>query len=261
MLATRLSPSRASDFKQCPQLYKFRVVDKLPEPPSRAMLQGTIVHHILEKLFELAPDQRTLETAISRIEDAIAAHEEELRSLPEVADSESESDADLVRSQVADFVREMLEAYFVLEDPSLIEPVARELRLHGDLNGASVVGVIDRLEQDFEGAYVVSDYKTGKAPPANYQEKAFFGLRVYAALLEASDDFGAAPKRLRLIYLKSREILEMDIDQGHLRGTKSQMAAISKAIETAIELDNWPPSPGKLCDWCYFKPICPAFQS
>lgn len=225
------------------------------------MLQGTIVHHILENLFELPPDQRTLTRAVDSVNEAIEVHKDELHSLPEIAESGSASTADQVRSQVEAFVKEMLEAYFSLEDPSSIEPVARELRLHGDLNGTSVVGVIDRLELDSDGAYVVSDYKTGKAPAANYHEKAFFGLRVYAALLEASEDYGVAPRRLRLIYLKSREILEISIDEGHLRGTKSQMAAIARAIETAIERDTWQPSQSKLCDWCYFKPRCPAFQS
>ncbi|CAM5588742.1 hypothetical protein SALBM217S_02505 [Streptomyces griseoloalbus] len=31
-----LSPSRASDFMQCPLLYRFRVIDRLPEKPSEA---------------------------------------------------------------------------------------------------------------------------------------------------------------------------------------------------------------------------------
>ena len=29
-----LSPSRVSDFKTCPLLFRFRAVDRLPEPPS-----------------------------------------------------------------------------------------------------------------------------------------------------------------------------------------------------------------------------------
>jgi len=29
-----LSPSRAKDFKQCPLLFRFRVIDRLAEPPS-----------------------------------------------------------------------------------------------------------------------------------------------------------------------------------------------------------------------------------
>ena len=31
-----LSPSRAADFMQCPLLYRFRVIDRLPEPPNAA---------------------------------------------------------------------------------------------------------------------------------------------------------------------------------------------------------------------------------
>ena len=37
-----LSPSRASDFKSCPLLYRFRSIDRLPEPPSPAATRGTL---------------------------------------------------------------------------------------------------------------------------------------------------------------------------------------------------------------------------
>ncbi|NLG21049.1 MAG: PD-(D/E)XK nuclease family protein, partial [Actinomycetales bacterium] len=46
-----LSPSRASDFMQCPLLYRFRVIDRLPEPPSAAAARGTLVHAALERVF------------------------------------------------------------------------------------------------------------------------------------------------------------------------------------------------------------------
>ncbi len=54
-----LSPSRASDFKQCPLLYRFRAVDKLAAPPSAAAARGTLVHAVLERLFDLPADERT----------------------------------------------------------------------------------------------------------------------------------------------------------------------------------------------------------
>ena len=55
-----LSPSRASDFMTCPLLYRFRVIDRLPERPSRAATRGTLVHAVLETLFDLPADERTL---------------------------------------------------------------------------------------------------------------------------------------------------------------------------------------------------------
>jgi putative RecB family exonuclease len=54
-----LSPSRAADFKQCPLLYRFRAVDRLPEPPAPAAVRGTVVHAVLERLLALPAPERT----------------------------------------------------------------------------------------------------------------------------------------------------------------------------------------------------------
>src|SRR5690606_6839432 len=53
-----LSPSRAKDFMQCPLLLRFRAVDRLPEPPSPAATRGTLVHSVLERLYDLPAAQR-----------------------------------------------------------------------------------------------------------------------------------------------------------------------------------------------------------
>jgi putative RecB family exonuclease len=53
-----LSPSRAADFKQCPLLYRFRAIDRLPEPPSTAQVRGSVVHAALEQLYGLPAAQR-----------------------------------------------------------------------------------------------------------------------------------------------------------------------------------------------------------
>src|SRR5215212_8992215 len=65
MAPTALSPSRAADFMQCPLLYRFRVVDRLAEAPSPAAVRGTVVHAVLERLFDLPAPERTLAAARS----------------------------------------------------------------------------------------------------------------------------------------------------------------------------------------------------
>src|SRR5450432_3318353 len=60
-----LSPSRAGDFLTCPLLYRFRVIDRLPEPPSPAAARGTLVHAVLERLFDRPAPGRTPEAARS----------------------------------------------------------------------------------------------------------------------------------------------------------------------------------------------------
>ena len=60
-LGPSLSPSRAADFMTCPLLYRFRVIDRLPEPPTTATARGTLVHAALERLFDLPAAGRTPE--------------------------------------------------------------------------------------------------------------------------------------------------------------------------------------------------------
>ena len=79
-----LSPSRALDFKTCALLYRFRVIDRLPEPPSLEAARGTVVHGILEKLFDLPAPGRTMAAAAGLVDaewDAMLAEDEELTAL------------------------------------------------------------------------------------------------------------------------------------------------------------------------------------
>src|SRR3954453_21403275 len=84
-----LSPSRAADFKTCPLLYRFRTIDRLPERKSLAAVRGTLVHAVLEKLYDLPARQRTPAAA----RELVAPAWEELRSDPEVAELFAEGGA------------------------------------------------------------------------------------------------------------------------------------------------------------------------
>ena len=64
-----LSPSRAGDFKTCPQLFKFRAVDRLPEPTSIYQARGTTAHLAL-KLWN--PTVETTIVDFDRILDVVA---------------------------------------------------------------------------------------------------------------------------------------------------------------------------------------------
>src|SRR5215813_1526113 len=62
-----LSPSRAADFKTCPLLYRFRTIDRIPEPPTPDQARGTLVHAVLERLFDLPAGERTKEQAAALV--------------------------------------------------------------------------------------------------------------------------------------------------------------------------------------------------
>lgn len=191
-----LSPSRAADFKQCPLLYRFRAIDRLPEPPSTAQIRGSVVHAALEQLYGLPAASRGPDTAISLVE---PAWEQVMAAEPgRFAELDS-----VLRTQVLDEARALLSGYYRLEDPTRFDPQCCEQRVEVELaDGTLLRGFIDRIDVAATGELRVVDYKTGKAPPearALAEFKAMFQMKFYAVALLRSR--GVPPTRLRLIYL------------------------------------------------------------
>jgi len=247
-----LSPSRAADFMTCPLLYRFRVVDRLPEAPSAVATRGTVVHAVLERLFDLP----AVERVPARAHEMIAPEWERLlEAEPELA---ALFDDDAGRDEWLTSAAELLDSYFALEDPTVLEPAERELFVECDLDsGLRLRGYVDRLDEAPGGALRVVDYKTGRAPREGFEAKAMFQMRFYALVLWRLR--GEVPRLLQLLYLGSGEVLRYEPDEADLRATERKVLALWDAIARATERGDWRPSPSRLCDWCDHQALCPAF--
>jgi len=248
-----LSPSRASDFMTCPLLFRFRVIDKLPERKSAAATRGTLVHAVLERLFDLPTGERTPTSAADLLSpqwERMVADDPELKELAEEAGGDEAWLAGAVN---------LLERYFRLEDPNRLEPAERELFVHTRIgDGLLLRGFVDRLDVAPDGALRVVDYKTGRAPGPAYEGKALFQMKFYALVLWKTR--GVIPRRLQLIYLGGEsQIVTYDPDERDLRATERKVAALWTAIRAAAERGEWRANPSRLCDWCDHKALCPAY--
>ncbi len=251
-MISSLSPSRAADFKQCPLLYRFRVIDRIPEPPSPAATRGTLVHAVLEQLFDEPGPERTLETAAAMLAPVWG----QLRSdEPQLADlfADQATEQEWLASAA-----DLLAAYFELEDPAALEPAERELSVEAELDdGLLLRGFVDRLDVAADGRTRVVDYKTGRSPRDGFETKAMFQMRFYALVLWRQT--GRVPSLLQLMYLANGEVLRYEPDEADLLATERQLRAIWNAIRSAEESGDFRPSPSRLCDWCEHKERCPAF--
>jgi putative RecB family exonuclease len=256
-LAGSLSPSRAADFKTCPLLYRFRSVDRIPQRPTTAAARGTLVHAVLERLFDLPATDRTYAAAAALVEPEWATLAE---AEPDIAALFAEDGADL--AEWLESARGMVAGYFALEDPSRLEPAAREQLVEavldlGDSPGLALRGYVDRLDVAPTGEMRVVDYKTGAAPREAFEGKALFQLKFYALVLWRSRD--VVPRLLRLMYLGDREILDYVPDIDELRRFERTLQALWAAIDRATTQRDFRPNPSKLCGWCDHKDLCPAF--
>jgi putative RecB family exonuclease len=249
-----LSPSRASDFMTCLLRYRFRVIDKLPEAPSPAAVRGTVVHSVLERLFDLPAAHRVVETAVEQVRpawDRVLAEDPELAAM-----FEGEDATDL--AGWLEECRSLVRTYFDLEDPRRLEPRERELYVEHVLDSKLLLrGYVDRLDVNPTGAMRVVDYKTGRSPSELFEGKALFQMKFYALVLWRTT--GTVPALLQLVYLGDGQILRYVPDEADLRATQRKVEALWAAIDRATRTGQWVARKGPLCGWCDHQALCPEF--
>jgi putative RecB family exonuclease len=247
---TSLSPSRVEAFTACPLAFRFSCIEKLPEPPSPHSTKGTLVHRALELLFGEEPSHRTREAAHDALERAVV----DLRDDPEYAGLELGPEEEA--AFIAD-AHDLVDAYLALEDPTGIEAVGLELQLEAQVGGLLLRGIIDRLEQDLQGDYVVTDYKTGRAPSVYYEQRRLGGVHFYAFLCEQA--LGRRPAIIRLMYLRDGTVIEARPTDRSVSFLPKRTEAVWRAIGKACETGVFKPRPSALCATCAFQDWCPAF--
>jgi putative RecB family exonuclease len=272
-----LSPSRAADFKTCPLLFRFRTIDKLPEQPSPDQARGTLVHAVLERLFDLPAAERTPHRAAELVGpewERLRAEQEELAGLfsvdaePSLLDDTvggdpgqgdpaqgdpAQGDADFLASAA-----NLLRGYFAVEDPRRLEPAERETLVAATIEDRLVIrGYVDRLDVSPTGEMRVVDYKTGGAPREAFEARALFQMKFYALVLWRVH--GVVPRVLRLLYLRDAEVCDYSPDAEELLRFERTLLALWQAIERAKQTGDFRPRPSRLCGWCAHQAHCPAF--
>ena len=249
---SRLSPSKISTFRDCPQHFAFRYVQRLAEPEDPLLFRGTLVHLVCERLFDLGPGERTRVNAVAllyRLWEQLAGDEPDLADLFATA-----GDVDVWLASC----ERLIGTWFRLENPPEVEVAEREFFVQYDDADHVLAGIIDRLDRLPDGTWAITDYKTGPAPRQAWERSAFFQLRFYALVVGQS--LGLQVSRLRLVHLAGQgEVLEMAFDEDGAAAVSRQITGLASAMRAALAADRWRTNVGRRCDWCAFKPRCPAW--
>jgi len=231
--------------------FKYANVDKILEPTNEVQAKGTTVHQALEDLFDLPSEERTTEKLHNLFREAwtkVRGNDEHHNLFSSI---EEERDWGLEGLK-------LLNNYMTLEDPRSFEPVERERWVRGTIEDLNLRGILDRMDRNDNGELIIVDYKSGKAPLAKYKEPRFFALKLYALLIK--EETGEMPVELKLIYLQNSTIHTLKIDNEILEQAKQEILEVWNNIKIAFQNNEFPPIKNALCDWCYYKPICPIYN-
>lgn len=273
-MPSRLSPTAATTFLECEQLFLFRNLWRLPEPPSPALVRGSLVHNVLEHMFD--GHKRSKEELQEAFRDEWRAVRGKYlgASPPLFADIESEK-------TWGEESMKLMENYLNFETPDDETLVERESWLEAmaqvpdSLPPLKVVGKLDRLDREDDGSLRVIDYKTGQAAcerpyykeelRRELKERALFQLRIYAWML-AKRDGGADVSSIRLLYLGGDKAAAVDevfpqdpkLRRDVLAGVEKELVGVWAGIHEKVNagVSAFAPCDRSFCFCHVARPLC-----
>lgn len=236
-----LSHSSISMYLECPQKWKFKYVDKLPEKPRHFFAFGQSVHLALEYFYGVqslpAPSLKDLLGHFGRIWVA-----EGYRDAAQEAEYKTEG-------------RRILTEFHRKHVPDFRLPFFAEYGFQLEVDGVPVTGKVDRIDKQGDGSIAIVDYKTGKAFPLD-RVRQDAQLTMYQMACE--ELLGLKVSSLTFYHLPTLTPLTVD---PHPPEQVRALRARIKTVAQEIEADRFAPAPEeRKCGWCDFRPHCPVFK-
>ncbi|MCR4306926.1 MAG: PD-(D/E)XK nuclease family protein, partial [Candidatus Yonathbacteria bacterium] len=236
-------------------------IEKRKTPKRVEQVFGTVVHSALKYMFLRDP----LYPALDEVIDFYT------QKWKDVAEKIEWKNLERKEAQEKMYFEEgikLLENFYKKNSPWNFNAVELESRFKINLEDTdtgtthTLAGFIDRIDKDPTGdVYEIIDYKTGKKMPSQEMLEDDLQLGLYSmALKDRWPTLPAEHIQTSLYFLKHNEKISAAHSDEKLERVRGRILAIIKEIEKRMESGLFEPTPGPLCNWCGFRPICPMWS-
>ena len=248
------SHSKLSTFEQCKLKYKFRYIDKIIPDIDKTIEShlGSVVHSTLEWLYTEVKKNK-----LPTIDEVIVNYSENWKE-------DYEEEIPIMRKDmtVNDYFNkgiQFLINYYTKHKPFDDNTIAIEKGIIFNLDSEGkykIRGFIDRLVYNLKNKeYEVHDYKTSGRLPGDESIENDRQLALYSIAIKEAFNH---EKRVILVwhYLAFNKRIVSKRTDDQLKQLKKETLNLIKEIESTTK---FPPTKSPLCNWCEYKPICPAW--
>ena len=249
---TTYSHSKLGTFQQCKYKYKLQYIDKIKSDlESIEIFMGKRVHEALEKLYNDLKFQKlnTKEELLQFFEKIWGENWHD-----KIFIVKNEYTAKNYKEMGKKFIADYYEHYKPFNHRTVI---AIETQDRMDLSEGYQYHIrIDHLACDKEGNYYVCDYKTNNSLKAQEELDEDHQLAMYSLWVKQKYPDAKSVKLVWYFLAFDKEMVSERNDE-QLEELKKQIEIFIKEIESC---NNFPTNISSLCDYCQYKPICPAWK-
>ncbi|MBN2880805.1 PD-(D/E)XK nuclease family protein [Candidatus Woesearchaeota archaeon] len=246
------SYSKLGTFKQCKYKFKLQYIEKVEVDIQTTieMYMGQMVHFALQKLYESVNSGNVLTREL-----LLSLYDKEWFSNWKgnvlIVNRNYVMEDYLLKGRK--FISEYYEHYKPFNQFKTIGLETSDfLTLQ---NGDKYSVRIDRLAKDSDGNYYVCDYKTNNSLKSQDELDSDEQLAMYSLWVHNKFD---DCKSVKLIWYFLAHDTEMISERSTEQLNKLHDDVVS-LISEVKSCKDFPTNPSKLCDWCIYKGMCPAF--
>jgi len=246
----QISFSSINIFKDCPQKFKFQVIDKIKTPINKGAFLGSSIHEALKWLYSQDPAFPTLEELLNYFKNNWKPSENIFKD---------KSEDELYFTDGLRILREyyLKNSHFKPNIFNLEMPI--KIQIEDKINNEThfITGKIDRIDKKEDGFEII-DYKTIKKIPSEENIKANLQLAIYyLGFLNKWPSLIQSPIDLSLYFLRHNEKFTIRRSLNEIENIKNQILNLINEIKNS----NFEPKISGLCDQCGYKKICPMWKN
>jgi superfamily I DNA/RNA helicase/CRISPR/Cas system-associated exonuclease Cas4 (RecB family) len=241
----RMSPSQANSYENCPRKYAVERYLMTQSDQTNYMHFGSLIHLVLEEA-----EREALDSGLERATPEAAI--EWLDRVWEASGFGEDAVGMAWHRRAVKMLRDMYRLW-----PSSARPIALETPLRLTIDGTPWLGVADRIEAAGRDVTVV-DYKTGsqmtKAEAASSLQLGYYAMAAAESteITQHGAIRGAEFWYPKLVNAKS--IGTRDFDMDNIEDVRLKLIEITSAIQA----EQFEPTPGPQCETCHLELVCPA---